>query len=1757
MQSMKNFTKLPQTKDSAGKAIYSSAQSFKKQGPATKFKRFFSGLLLTIAGLLFANELKAQTINCAGKIIGPTTICVGSTAALTESVGGGTWSSSATTRASVSSTGVVTGVAAGTAIISYALASASCGAIATFVVTINTLPVAPTFIGTEKYCAGSAVTYTASVTGGNWSSSAASVVTVNATGVATGVAQGTAKITYTVANTCGNAYATKGVTINPLPAAGAISGTAALCVGTTANLSDAAGSGVWSSSSTTTAAISSLGVVTGFAAGTATISYSVTNSCGTANATKTVTVNSMPNAGTINGTASLCTGATVTLSDATSGGAWSSSSAVASLGLSGGAITGSAAGTATISYTVTNSCGSASATKVVTVNPLPNAGAINGTSVVCAGATVTLSDAASSGTWNSSSAATASISESGIVTGSAAGTATISYTVINGCGIANATTVVTINPLPNAGTITGIANACAGSITTLVDGTIGGVWSSDATAIATVDATGVVTGVAQGTANISYTVTNSCGVASATAVVTIKPLPNAGTITGIASVCAGSVTTLADAANGGAWSSNASATATVNAAGIVTGSAHGTANISYTVTNSCGVANATTIVTINPLPNAGTITGIASVCAGSVTTLTAGASGGVWSSDASAIATIDASGAVTGVAQGTSNISYTVTNGCGVASATAVVTINPLPNAGAMPGAATVCVGSVITLTAGATGGVWSGDATTIASVDATGVVTGIAAGTANISYTVTNGCGVANATTVVTINPLPNAGAMPGAATVCAGSVITLTAGATGGVWSSDATAIATVNASGVVTGIAQGMANILYTVTNGCGVANASTVVTVNPLPYAGAVPGVASVCAGSVTMLTAGASGGVWSSGATDIATVDATGVVTGIAPGSANISYTVTNSCGVANATRVVVVNPLPSAGAIPGIATVCVGSATTLAAGVSGGVWSSDATGVATVDAAGVLTGIAAGSANIAYTVTNSCGVANATRAIIVNPLPVAGAITGIANACVGAVTALSNVAAGGVWTSGSTGIATVNASGTVTGIAAGTATISYAVTNSCGVANAVKVVTMNALPNAGTINGAVAICAGTSRSLSDVIAGGAWSSATPAIATVSASGMVTAVAAGVATISYTVTNSSCAASAVTSVPVNPIPSVSPIIGSAHVRYAADTTLIDSVAGGTWTASNTHASVTGGLVHGLYPGTVTISYTYTNSCGTSAATKLMTVDSSRTYVSSITGSSNFACVGGTAAYWSATSGGVFTIGPADTAVATTTTGGRVTGVSAGTATLSYTYMGSTVTSVLTVYPVPAVIAGPGTVCMGAQITLSDATPGGVWTSGIPSTATIGASAGVVTATNAGVVPMYYTIVAPAGCRAQINITVNPNPAGITSAASVCMGSVIALHDATPGGTWSGTNTHASIDTAGNVTGLSVGGVDFTYTLGTGCYSTHIIAINGNPTQINGNTTICTGVISVLSDANTTVLPWTSSTPAVATVSAAGVVTGIAAGTTTITFKLTTGCYTTTIVSVNPTPSVSAIVGPSSVSHTGGPVTLSDITTGGVWTSDHTAIITVGSSTGIVTAVSSSGSANIQYTVTNGFGCRAYVTKVVTASAAPQGRVIAPADTASGDAAMDAHVSAQHNQWTSSTDSIAVIDRSGNVTALPEGNVTITQEITDSEGQVSTEVTEEVISQLPIEASVVPNPNKGSFVVKGTVGTTYDATVSYQITSMTGQIVYRSTGFATNGVIEQSFALDGKFASGMYVLIVRCGDQHKNFNFVVEK
>jgi hypothetical protein len=75
-----------------------------------------------------------------------------------------------------------------------------------------------------------------------------------------------------------------------------------------------------------------------------------------------------------------------------------------------------------------------------------------------------------------------------------------------------------------------------------------------------------------------------------TVVVTVNPLPTAGTITGVDSVCPGHVVTLSNATTGGTWSSSSASTATISTAGVVTGVAPGTVTITYTVTTSCGTA---------------------------------------------------------------------------------------------------------------------------------------------------------------------------------------------------------------------------------------------------------------------------------------------------------------------------------------------------------------------------------------------------------------------------------------------------------------------------------------------------------------------------------------------------------------------------------------------------------------------------------------------------------------------------------------------------------------------------------------------------------------------------------------------------------------------------------------------------------------------------------------------------------------------------------------------------------------------------------------------------------------------------------------------------------------------------------------------------------------------------------------------------------------------------------------------------------------
>ncbi len=520
-------------------------------------------------------------------------------------------------------------------------------------------------------------------------------------------------------------------------------------------------------------------------------------------------------------------------------------------------------------------------------------------------------------------------------------------------------------------------------------------------------------------------------------------------ITGPASVCSGSTITLTCNTPGGTWSSGSPAIASVSATGDVTGISSGSAAISYTTSLGTSVVN----VGVIPTPTGGTIIGSPTVCIGAATTLSdsGGTPGGNWSSGATSIASINiGTGFARGLSAGTAPITYSITNSCGSAQATGTLTVIPLPTVAAITGTSTLCESATTTLADATTGGTWGSSAPGIASVNSAGTVIGIAAGSATLSYSVSNTCGTTSQVTGVTVNPLPHAGSISGPAVAClgAGAFSLTTSGSSGtGSWSTSAASVASINSSGMVTPVSLGTATITYVAANGCGTNATTRAINVSNMAFAGTISAATTnVCLGSSITLTDSIAGGTWAT-SNALATVTA-GIVTGIGLGSSTISYTVTNACGTAVTTKAVTINPLPFAGTISVPALLCVGASLPITATGTGGALSitnahASLTGT-------VITGVSAGQDTIVYTTANSCGTAIAHKPLNVNPLPFAGTITGINNACPGKTVALANATPGGTWASSTPSVCGVSATGIVNTLSPGFSSISYSVGNTCG-----------------------------------------------------------------------------------------------------------------------------------------------------------------------------------------------------------------------------------------------------------------------------------------------------------------------------------------------------------------------------------------------------------------------------------------------------------------------------------------------------------------------------------------------------------------------------------------------------------------------------------------------------------------------------------------------------------------------------------
>jgi sugar lactone lactonase YvrE/uncharacterized protein YjdB len=1657
-------------------------------------------------------SVETVTVITAPAALSPTSanLCVGNTTTFTESVSGGAWSSSAPGIGSVAG-GVVTGIAPGITTISYSIGTCVVSA----PVTVSIPSGAGAITGPSAVCVGSSVTMTDAISGGTWSTGTPAIAMVSGTGIVLGVSGGIATISYTVANACGSVSISTTVTVVPAGVA-AITGASSVCAGTFTTLTDATTGGSWSATNAT-ATVTGGGLISGVSPGTDTIKYTVVNACGTSAALKVITVGPFLSAGTILGGGIVCVGSSITLTDLAPGGIWGASNTHASV--AGGVVSGLSAGVDTISYTVTSTCGTAIAVHKVTVNALPVAGVITGPTTICIGTFTTYTNAAIGGVWSITNS-NAVISSGGIVTPVSVGLDTISYTVTNTCGTASVKKIITIGSFLTAGTISGPTTVCIGSPATLTNGITGGVWSAS-NSHATIGGTGIVTGLTNGVDTISYTVTSACGTAAAIYLVTINAMPLAGTITGPSSICMGSPTAYVDAATGGTWSVS-NAHATISGVGLITPVSAGIDTISYTLANACGTAIATKVITIGAFLTAGTISGPGSVCAGSAITLTDGVAGGTWA--ASNTHASVAGGIVTGLSGGIDTISYTVSSSCGTATATFPVIVNPIAVAGTIAGPSVMCTGTSILFTDPAAGGVWS-SSNANATVSLGGIVSAINPGLDTISYTVTNVCGVASATKIITINLSADAGTITGPATLCVGGSVTLTDAAPGGVWSAS-NATATVSGTGLVTGITNGTDTIRYSVSNSCGTAIASYVVGIGAAATAGTITGSTSVCVSSLIILSDAVPGGFWSSVNAN-ATVSTSGVVTGILPGIDTIHYTVTGPCGTGSATYEITINALPAPAAISGPSTVCVGDSVTLTNALAGGIWSASNPNAAVGSGTGIVTGVSSGTDVINYTMSNSCGSVSASWPVTVNDLADPGAISGPVSVCLGASITLTDAVAGGSWSAGNAN-ATVSGSGVVTGIASGTVPVSYSVTNGCGTSSAIAIITVNGPADAGVIAGSATVCVGSGITLTSVVPGGFWTISN-ANALMAGPGIVQGVTLGLDTVYYTVSGACGSGTSSMVITINPVPVVSPITGPTRQCTGTVVTLASATTGGIWSSSTPSVAAIGtvsGAATGISVGVATITYTVTNIYGCPTSITAMDTVSIMASIPAITGPTAV-CPGSSITLSDAIAGGTWS--SASPALATVAAGtGVVTGVASGTAVISYMVIGtcgtSFVTTIITVEPLPAVaaITGVASECPGVTASLADATPGGVWSSSNLTIAIVGSSTGIVTGIVPGTVAINYTVTGLFGCTALATIinTVNAAPvvAPITGVANECVGATTVLSDVTAGGIWSSSNPAiATITGAGIVTGITGGVVTITYSVpGTGCagIATVINVVNVIPlsTPITGAANICIGSTATLSSTSFGGV-WSSFNPAIATISGAGLVTGVSIGTTRIYYSVSNGCGSmadSILVSIQLTPAAGAITGSSGVCQ-GASITLANAVTGGVWSSANSRATVTG---GIVTGISA-GLDTIKYTVTNTCGT-AMATKAISVSSAPYPGIISGFTSVCEGSQITLSTSVPGGAWSSSNTTVASVS-GGSVTGVAAGVINISYSVNNSCGTRSATHAVTVVSGVLCHTmvnnagnsngiiNIYPNPSVGVLNIEAPVK------VDVQVLGLNGKVL----------------------------------------------
>lgn len=571
-------------------------------------------------------------------------------------------------------------------------------------------------------------------------------------------------------------------------------------------------------------------------------------------------------------------------------------------------------------------------------------------------------------TWSSNSTGIAKVSTTGLVTGVAAGTAVITAKANDG---SNKSATFTVTVTKKVIKVTKISLSASTLLTKVgrtekITATVTPTnadnrevtWSSSAPTVASVDQSGNIIAKSVGNATITVTAKDGSGV-TATCWVNVTDIK----VTGITlnkttlNIKTGATEQLTarvqptDATNSKVtWSSNEPTVAEVDQTGMITAKKEGSAVITVTAQDGSG-KTATCQVNVTDIKVSG-ITLSASTLAMqtedvkqlSVTNITpANATNKAlkWESKNTWVATVDESGNVTAKNPGEATITVTAAdNGGAQATCKVTVTERTVPvikvtqiqlsqtRASLIEGKELQLTATVLPTDATNQSLTWSSSVEGVATVDPTGKVTAIKAGTTVITATAKDDSGISASCTVqVTVPTVKVTGITLNktTASVVKGKTVALTATVTPDTatdktikWTTSNKNVATVSPDGVVTAVAAGTAIITATAADDREVKATCKITVTNPVikvtkvtlnkTTASVVKGKTLTLTATVTPTNATNKNVTWKSSNTKIATVDGNGKVTAVAAGTATITCTAADGSRKSATCKITVTNP---------------------------------------------------------------------------------------------------------------------------------------------------------------------------------------------------------------------------------------------------------------------------------------------------------------------------------------------------------------------------------------------------------------------------------------------------------------------------------------------------------------------------------------------------------------------------------------------------------------------------------------------------------------------------------------------------------------------------------------------------------------------------------------------------------------------------------------------------------------------------------